>query len=180
MILKIARMGNPILRNVAHVVRDPLSPEVASLVASMIETMEDASGAGLAAPQVHVPLRIVIFHVPSERNSGEKVPLTVLINPEVSPLTDQMDEDVEACLSLPGLAGTVPRYRSVRYLGVDLSGAPIDRIAEGFHARVVQHETDHLDGILYPQRMGNMRTLGFVDELKKSILQEEQPTASRS
>ena len=117
MILKIARMGHPILREVAQPVCDPSSSDVALLVQSMIETMEDMSGAGLAAPQVHVPLRIVIFHVPSERDGSEAVPLTVLINPEVTPLTDQMDEGIEACLSLPGLAGVVPRYRSVRYWG---------------------------------------------------------------
>ena len=170
MILKIARMGHPVLREVARPVRDPHSPDVASLVESMIETMEDASGVGLAAPQVHVSLRVVIFHVPSGREGDEAVPLTILINPEVTPLTEQMEDGVEACLSLPGLAGVVPRYRSVRYCGVDLSGAVIDRIAEGFHARVVQHETDHLDGILYPQRMTDMRTLGFVEELKRPLV----------
>lgn len=180
MILKIARMGHSVLREVASPVHDPSSPEVASLVKSMIETMEDVSGAGLAAPQVHVSLRIVIFHVPPEANGGEPVPLTVLVNPEVTPLTDHMEEGVEACLSLPGLAGVVPRYRSVRYRGVDPSGSVIERIAEGFHARVVQHETDHLDGILYPQRMTDMRTLGFVDELKRAVVQSGQPVAADS
>ena len=150
-ILKIARMGNPVLRRRADPVADPAAPAIRTLVEDMLETMEDASGAGLAAPQVHVPLRVVIFHVPEARaaRSGEQpVPLTVLINPEIEPLAEDRAEGWEACLSVPGLVGAVPRFTHIRYRGVGPDGARIEREARGFHARVVQHECDHLDGIL--------------------------------
>lgn len=172
-ILKIARMGHPILKAVAEPVAAPSGAETARLVADMIETMIDANGIGLAAPQVHVGKRVVVFQVPKSRagaalggNDGA-VPLTVLINPTIEPLDDATDDGWEACLSLPGLTGAVPRYRRIRYRGVDFGGAAIERIAEGFHARVVQHECDHLDGVLYPYRMRDMRGLGFVDEIQR-------------
>jgi len=184
-ILKIARMGHPVLRQVASPIEDPGAPEVRRLVADMLETMQDAEGAGLAAPQVHVPKRLVIFSVSGERSEREaaaneegseeveeEVPLTVLINPVVEPLTEEMTVALEACLSVPDLAGLVPRYTAVRYRGLGLNGAEIVREATGFHARVVQHECDHLDGILYPQRMRDLSTLTFTSELHAQVRAE--------
>jgi peptide deformylase len=169
-ILKIARMGHPVLRRPAEEVSDPTSPEIRRLIEDMIETMEDADGAGLAAPQVHVPLRLVIFHVPDERAEEGRddgpVPLTVLINPVIDPLTEEKEMGWEGCLSVPGMTGAVPRYTKIRYQGLDPDGRPVDKIAEGFHARVVQHECDHLDGILYPQRMTDLSLLMFREEMR--------------
>lgn len=167
-ILKIAKMGHPVLRRRAAEVPDPTAPEIRRLVEDMIETMEDADGAGLAAPQVHVPLRVVIFHVPPERDADavEPVPLTVLVNPLVEPLTEERVRGWEGCLSVPGMVGAVPRFTRVRYRGVSADGTAIDRVAEGFHARVAQHECDHLDGILYPQRMDDLSMLMFRDQLR--------------
>lgn len=171
-ILKIARMGHPVLRGQARDVADPTAPEIGALVRDMLETMEDADGAGLAAPQVHVPLRLVIFHVAAERGEAEDeeaVPLTILINPVITPLTEEKELDWEGCLSVPGLVGAVPRFTRIRYQGVDPDGGQIDRIAEGFHARVVQHECDHLDGILYPQRMTDLALLMFREEMRHMV-----------
>jgi peptide deformylase len=169
-ILKIARMGHPVLRRRAQEVEDPTAPAIRTLIRDMIETMEDADGAGLAAPQVHVPLRLVIFHVPPERaedEGGEKpVPLTVLMNPVIEPLTDAMEMGWEGCLSVPGLIGSVPRFTRIRYRGMGPDGRAVDRVAEDFHARVVQHECDHLDGILYPQRMSDLSLLMFRDQMR--------------
>ncbi|MDF2764723.1 MAG: peptide deformylase [Rhodospirillales bacterium] len=171
-ILKIARMGHPVLRRPADPVPDPSAPAVRTLVSDMIETMEDAHGAGLAAPQVHVPLRVVVFHVPGARalrEGEEPVPVTVLINPEIRPLTEETADGWEACLSVPGLAGVVPRFTRIRYAGFTTDGARIEREAEGFHARVVQHECDHLDGILYPQRMTDLSLLIFAEEMRHGL-----------
>jgi peptide deformylase len=168
-ILKIARMGHPVLRRRAAEVADPAAPEIRRLVADMAETMRDAPGTGLAAPQVHVPLRVVIFEIVearAERERSAPVPLTVLINPVVEPLGDEGTLDWEGCLSVPGLAGRVPRYHRVRYRALTPDGGTIDRTVEGFHARVVQHECDHLDGILYPQRMTDLSQLAFVEEMR--------------
>ena len=167
-ILKIAKMGHPVLRRRSDPVADPGSPEVAKLVADMLETLEDADGAGLAAAQVHVPLRVVMFHVPAGRDEEDPdpVPLIVLINPDVEILTEEMETDWEGCLSVPGLVGAVPRYTAVRYRGTTPEGEAIDREVQGFHARVVQHECDHLDGILYPQRMIDLSLLMFQDQMR--------------
>jgi peptide deformylase len=170
-LLKIARMGNPVLRAPAAPVEDPKAPWVRRLVADMLETMEDAGGTGIAAPQVHAPHRIVVFRVAGERASdlpgdGEQG-LTVLINPVVEPVGDEMALGWEGCLSVPGLRGVVPRHVRIRYRGVGLGGEAIEREAAGFHARVVQHECDHLDGILYPQRMTDHRLLMFLEELQR-------------
>ncbi|MDF1626752.1 MAG: peptide deformylase [Parvibaculaceae bacterium] len=183
-ILKIARMGHPILRNVADPVADPTAPEVLTLVQDMIETMDDANGAGLAAPQVHVPLRVVIFQAPAGRSAGAEIdaeetydptaPLTVLINPEIELIGDEVELGWEGCLSVPGLRGLVPRHRRIIYRGVDLDGELIERRAQGFHARVVQHECDHLDGVLYPQRMPDMRALIFESEVKHWLQAETE------
>ena len=173
-ILKIARMGHPVLKRRADPVEDPTDPEITRLINDMMDTLADVGGVGLAAPQVHVPLRVVIFHVPKARMEAEDgegpaigVPLTVLINPEIEPLVDEMEEGVEACLSVPGLAGVVPRYTQIRYRAQTPAGEPLDRVAKGFHARVVQHECDHLDGFLYPMRMIDLSKLSFVEELKR-------------
>ena len=177
-ILKIARAGHPVLKRVAEPVTDPTSPAVRHLIADMIETLVDINGAGLAAPQVHVSRRVVIFRVPEERarredgEAAEPQPLTVLINPEIEPLSTDMAEGLEACLSLPGLAGRVPRFTHIRYRGFDHEGEIIEREARGFHARVVQHECDHLDGILYPMRMSDMSTLAFTTELGREEVDE--------
>lgn len=166
-ILKIARMGHPVLQGAAQPVGDAAAPEVAWLVADMVETLADAGGVGLAAPQVHVPLRIVVFRVPAARNGGEEVPLTVLVNPVVEPIGDETETAYEACLSVPGLTGPVTRPLRIRYRGTTPAGDVVERVAEGFHARVVQHECDHLDGVLYPQRMTDLGRLAFVDELDR-------------
>lgn len=174
-ILKIARMGHPALRSVAQPVADPTAPEIRKLVEDMIETLEDIGGAGLAAPQVHVPLRVVIFRVRPERCSGspgdEPVELTALINPTWEPVGDTIKVDWEGCLSVPGLRGAVPRHASVRYSAWTLDGKRINRSAVGFHAMAIQHEIDHLDGVLYPQRMSNLGLLGFSEELLKYPLE---------
>ena len=167
-ILKIARMGHPVLGRPADRVVDATAPEIARLVRDMIETMADADGLGLAAPQVHVPRRVVIFYLPGQRSGEEEESLTlsVLINPEVEALGEELELGWEGCLSVPGLTGLVPRFARIRYRGLDHEGAPIEREASGLHARVVQHECDHLDGILYPQRMTDLSTLIFDSEIR--------------
>ena len=174
-ILKIARMGHPVLAQVARPVPDPTAPEIRHLVNDMVETMIDANGAGLAAPQVHVPLRLVIFQAPPERSEpdlgeAEKfdhtAPLTCLINPEITVLDLAPEGGWEGCLSVPGLRGYVERPAHIRYKGFGLDGKVIDRTARGFHARVVQHEVDHLDGRLYPSRMRDLSKLIFESELR--------------
>lgn len=172
-ILAIARMGAPILAGRAKPVDDPAAPEIQRLIDDMIETMEDVGAAGLAAPQVRVPLRVVIFHAPAARTKGAAVPLTVLINPGIEALDGGVQVGYEGCLSLPGLTGAVPRHTRIRYWGLDRHGQPIEQVAEGFHARVVQHECDHLDGVLYPQRMSDLATFGFTDEVWRALEQEE-------
>ncbi len=163
-LLKIARMGHPVLRAKAEPVRDPTDPEIRRLAADMIDTMVDAPGVGLAAPQIHQGLRIVVIRVPGDRSGGESVPETVLVNPEIEPLGEELELGWEGCLSIPGLRGLVPRHRRIRYRAVGLDGVVIEREAEGFHARVVQHEVDHLDGVLYIDRMPDLRLLAFNEE----------------
>ncbi len=180
-ILKIARMGHPILKGRAEPVEDPRDPIIHNLINDMVDTLTDLQAAGLAAPQVHVPLRLVIFHIPALRLAAEDlpidraenaawpegIPLTILINPEIAILGPERMEGPEACLSVPGLAGIVPRYVHIRYSAWQPDGSRLEREAHGFHARVVQHECDHLDGILYPQRMTDLATLGFVEEIRR-------------
>jgi peptide deformylase len=170
-LLKIARMGHPVLRAVSAAVEDPTAPWVGRLVEDMIETMEDAGGTGLAAPQVHEPRRIVIFQVAEERVTempGDRAQdLTVLINPVIEPLEGGRALGWEGCLSVSGLRGVVPRHLHIRYRGFGLDGEIVEREVAGFHARVVQHECDHLDGILYPQRMTDHRLLVFLEELQR-------------
>ena len=149
-LLKIARMGHPILLQRAAVVADPGAPEIRRLVDDMIETMIDAPGIGLAAPQVHVPLRLFVFHLPSSRTGEAAVPPSVVINPMIEPAGEEIVLRVEGCLSIPGLRATVPRFARIRYSGVDCDAKPVGGEVDGLHANVVQHEYDHLDGILYP------------------------------
>jgi peptide deformylase len=170
-ILKIARMGHPVLLQRAEPVMEPGAPEIRRLVADMMETMEDASGAGLAAPQVHVPLRLFVFRVqPGRAEAPEDPPIgnTVLINPVVELLGEERVMRWEGCLSIPGLRGAVPRAVRIRYSGVDCDGRVVQAEVGGFHANVVQHEYDHLDGILYPMRMQDFRLFGFHEELAKA------------
>jgi peptide deformylase len=163
---RVLRMGEPLLRQVAAPVTR-FDAELAALLTDMDDTMRSQSGAGLAAPQIGVGLRVVIFELKDNPRYPHltPVPYTVLVNPELTPLDTEQDEGWEGCLSVPGMRGLVPRYRRLRYRGFDAAGAPIDRTVEGFHARVVQHEVDHLDGILYPQRVRDLRNFGFEDAL---------------
>ena len=166
-IREILKMGDPRLLRVAPPVTRFDTPDLHALVADMFDTMAAANGAGLAAPQIGVDLQLVIFGFDhSERYpDAPPVPRTVLINPVITPLSDELEEGWEGCLSVPGLRGLVPRYRRLRYTGFDPEGRPIEREADGFHARVVQHECDHLIGRLYPTRMPDLTKLGFTSVL---------------
>lgn len=166
----ILRLGDPRLRQVAAPVRAFDTPELHELVRDMLDTMQAADGAGLAAIQLGVLERVVIFGFDHNARypDVDPVPFTVLINPEITPLGTEREDGWEGCLSVPGMRGLVPRYTRIRYRGCDASGAPIDRTVAGFHARVVQHECDHLDGILYPQRIEDLRAFGFIEELAAS------------
>ncbi|TCZ63538.1 peptide deformylase [Roseicella aquatilis] len=159
-ILKIARMGHPVLLQEAEPVTDPTSPEIRRLIADMAETMQDASGLGLAAPQVHVPLRLFVW-----RDSHG---VSTLINPELEPLGEEVENAWEGCLSIPGMRGCVTRPRRIRFRGLDANGNPVEGEAEGLTARVMQHETDHLDGVLYPMRMEDLSLFGFTEELARA------------
>jgi peptide deformylase len=160
-------MGDPRLLEIAKPVAAFGTPELESLLRDMRDTMQDLNGAGLAAPQIGVGLRVVIFgiEVNPRYPEAEPVPFTVLVNPELTPLGEEMEDGWEGCLSVPGMRGLVPRYRQLRYTGVDAAGNPIDRTVDDFHARVVQHEVDHLDGILYPRRIRDLTQFGFTDVL---------------
>ena len=203
-LLKIARMGHPVLLRPAEKIADPTARDIRRLVEDMIETMEDAQGVGLAAPQVHVSRRVIVFKAPAERIDAERidaeridagpvdagpidaervdddgeetrsVPTTALINPEFEPIGDEMALGWEGCLSIPGLTGAVPRFSRIRYRGMSTTGQAIEREAVGFHARVVQHEIDHLDGILYTMRMDDLGTLAFNDELRRTLAEHRE------
>ncbi|MGH8622476.1 MAG: peptide deformylase [Burkholderiales bacterium] len=163
----VLRMGDPRLLEPARPVEHFDTPELHALVADMNDTMKALDGAGLAAPQIGVGLQVAVFGV--ERNprypEAEPVPYTVLINPVLTPVGSEMEEGWEGCLSVPGMRGLVPRYSRLRYRGRDPYGRPIDRSVSGFHARVVQHECDHLAGVLYPMRIRDLRNFGFNEEL---------------
>ena len=162
----VLKMGEPLLLRVAAEVAR-FDAQLQELITDMDDTMRALSGAGIAAPQIGVSARVVIFELKDNPRYPHiaPVPYTVLVNPLVTPLTAEQDEGWEGCLSVPGMRGLVPRYRRLRYQGFDQHGAPIDRTVEGFHARVVQHEVDHLDGILFPQRVRDLRDFGFEDAL---------------
>ena len=176
-------MGHPVLRKTAAPVTDTQDPEIQRLIDDMIETMIDANGTGLAAPQIYESLRVVIFQAPGERadvGAGEEAydhaaPLTVLVNPVIEVLGPDRQTGWEGCLSVPGLRGAVPRHNHIRYSGMDRAGEPLSRVARGFHARVVQHECDHLDGVLYPQRMEDLGLLLFESEMADFIDAHQRP-----
>jgi peptide deformylase len=166
-IREVLRMGDPRLLEVAQPVQRFGTPELAALLGDMRDTMAHLSGAGLAAPQIGVGLRVVIFGVRANPRypQAEEVSDTVLINPKLEPLGGELEEDWEGCLSVPGMRGVVPRHRSLRYAGFDEQGRRFERTVQGFHARVVQHECDHLDGILYPMRIRDFSRFGFIEAL---------------
>lgn len=163
----VLKMGDPLLLQVAKPVQRFDTEELHSLLVDMHDTMAALSGAGLAAPQIGVSQQVVIFGVGKNPRypQAEEVPYTVLINPQLDPLADEMEEGWEGCLSIPGMRGLVPRYTKLRYRGYDQYGKPIDRTVSAFHARVAQHEVDHLHGILYPMRIRDLRQFGFNETL---------------
>jgi peptide deformylase len=163
----VLRMGDPVLLQKAAPVERFDTLELHALIKDMEDTMEHMNGAGIAAPQIGVSLRVVIFGVGKNPRypDAEEVPYTVLVNPVLSPVGKEMEDGWEGCLSVPGMRGIVPRYERLHYTGFDQYGKPIDRLVSGFHARVVQHECDHLDGILYPMRIRDLATFGFTDVL---------------
>jgi peptide deformylase len=177
-ILKVARIGVPVVREVARPVPEAAitSPEIQRLIDDMIVTMQEYEGVGLAAPQVHVDLRLAVLEVPaSDDRSQDAVPLTVLVNPLVTPLGDDTLDMWEGCLSIPDLRGQVPRFERVRLEARDRAGLAYVVEAEGFHARVIQHECDHLDGRVYLDRMRDMRSLSFLHEFERHVLGEQDP-----
>lgn len=163
----VLRMGDPVLLQKATPVEQFDTPELHALIQDMNDTMAYMDGAGIAAPQIGVSLRVVIFGVQKNPRypDAEVVPFTVLINPVITPLGAEMEDGWEGCLSVPGMRGVVPRYTHLRYTGFDQFGRPIDRTVNDFHARVVQHECDHLDGILYPMRIKDLTRFGYTDVL---------------
>lgn len=163
----VLRMGDSRLLQVSQPVAHFNTPELHALLADMQDTMHALNGAGLAAPQIGVALRVVIFGMEFNPRypDAEPVPQTVLINPVITPLGAELEDGWEGCLSVPGMRGLVPRFLRLRYQGFDALGNPLDRTVEGFHARVVQHECDHLDGVLYPMRIRDLRDFGFTEEL---------------
>ncbi|RMD80649.1 MAG: peptide deformylase [Gammaproteobacteria bacterium] len=178
---QVLRMGHPVLARRAEPVPEVElgSPGLLDLVEDLWDTMRAYEGAGLAAPQIGVGLRVVVFAVEANPRypEAEPVPATALVNPSWEPLGPEMEEAWEGCLSLPGLRGLVPRYRRIRYRGLDPRGRELVREVEGFHARVVQHELDHLDGILYPQRMRDLAAFGFEEELQRRWEEEARAEA---
>jgi peptide deformylase len=167
MIREVLRMGDPRLWQVSSPLKEFSTPELESLLQDMRDTMAHLNGAGLAAPQIGVLLRVVIFGVTANPRypDVEEVPDTVLINPEITPLSSEMEEGWEGCLSVPGMRGWVPRYTRLKYSGFDEKGSRFEREVQGFHARVVQHECDHLDGVLYPMRIRDFTKFGFNEAL---------------
>lgn len=163
----VLRMGDPLLLQKAAPVTAFDTPELHALIKDMEDTMAHMNGAGIAAPQIGVSLRVVIFGVGENPRypDAEQVPYTVLVNPTLQPVNDDQEDGWEGCLSVPGMRGIVPRYVRLHYTGFDQYGNPIDRLVSGFHARVVQHECDHLDGILYPMRIRDLANFGFQDVL---------------
>jgi peptide deformylase len=167
---RVLRMGDPLLQQCATEITEFNSVELDRLIQDMLDTMHEENGAGLAAPQIGVSQQLVVFgfETNTRYSQAEPVPETILINPSINPLDDTVEDDWEGCLSVPGLRGLVPRYRNIEYSGFDSLGNGIKITATGFHARVVQHECDHLKGILYPQRMQDFSKFGYIDELLES------------
>ena len=163
-ILKVAKLGHPVLLRKGIEISEFSSDSLKNIIYNMSETMIDYSGIGLAAPHVHIPKRIIIFRNP-DQEKNEKINITPLINPVFSPLSDETEDDWEGCLSIPGMQGLVRRFKKINYSGFDLDGNKINNRAEGLHARVVQHEIDHLDGILYTDRLVDKKAFGFEKEI---------------
>lgn len=163
----VLRMGDPLLLQKAAPVEAFDTPELHALIQDMEDTMAHMNGAGIAAPQIGVSLRVVIFGVGANPRypDAEQVPYTILINPTLNPVGENIEDGWEGCLSVPGMRGIVPRYERLHYTGFDQYGKPMDRLVSGFHARVVQHECDHLDGILYPMRIKDLSNFGYTDVL---------------
>ena len=170
-VCRVLKMGDPLLYRRAEEVREFNTPDLDTLIRDMFDTMVALNGAGLAAPQIGVSRRVVIFEVQSNPRypEAEAVPRTILINPVLEPIGEEMDDGWEGCLSVPGLRGLVGRHKKLRYTGFDENGQRIDRTVSDFHARVVQHECDHLDGILYPMRLEDIRLLGFEEALSPDL-----------
>lgn len=177
----VLKMGDPLLYKKAEPVTDFSTPALDRLIEDMFDTMAAYHGAGLAAPQIGVSLRVAIFGVQGNPRypQAEDVPMTILINPVLHPVGFEMEEGWEGCLSVPGLRGLVGRRRQLRYTGYDQHGNPMDRTVAGFHARVVQHECDHLDGILYPMRLKDLRQLGYEDVLFPDLAKSSKTTAAK-
>jgi peptide deformylase len=173
-ILKIARMGHPVLVQPAQPIDDPGAAPIQGLVADMAATLVDAEGIGLAAPQVHRSLRLILFFDAEDRDALRGRRPIALINPEIEPLDGELEAGWEGCLSIPGLRGLVPRYARIGYRGLTPEGRTVEREAHGLHARVVQHEVDHLDGVLYPMRMPDLRQLTFETELKHFVADADE------
>jgi peptide deformylase len=175
-LLKIARMGHPVLLRPAAPIEDPTAEGIRRLIGHMQETMRDADGIGLAAPQVHQSLRLILFYAET-RDEAPGRPPTVLINPEIEPLDEALEPGLEGCLSIPGIRGVVPRHARIGYRGLAPDGRVIEREASGLHARVVQHEVDHLNGVLFPMRMPDLRQLAFESELRHFAVAAEPEAA---
>lgn len=173
----VLRLGDPRLLQIANPVSDFNNPALDTVIEDMFDTMAAEDGVGLAAPQIGIALRIAIFGFDNNPRypDSESIPKTILINPEITALSENKDDDWEGCLSVPGMRGRVSRFRQIRYTGFDATGEPIDVFAEGFHARVVQHECDHLDGIIYTQRLSNPVDFGFTEELLKANRLTDSP-----
>ncbi|ABE49734.1 peptide deformylase [Methylobacillus flagellatus] len=171
----VLKMGEPLLLQKAEPVQQFDTPELHALIKDMEDTMAHLNGAGIAAPQIGVSLRVVIFGVGHNPRypDAEQVPYTVLVNPTLTPIGEELEDGWEGCLSVPGMRGIVPRYQRLHYTGYDQYGNPIDRLVSGFHARVVQHECDHLDGILYPMRIRDLAQFGFTDVLFPGMVVED-------
>lgn len=176
-ILPVLRMGDPVLQQKAEAITEFDSNALDQLIQDMLDTMRAEQGAGLAAPQIGIAKRVVVFGFNENPRypDADSVPQTILINPSIKPLDNSTDVAWEGCLSVPGMRGLVPRHSNIEYSGFDASGRPVQVTASGFHARVVQHECDHLDGILYPQRMKDLSAFGFIEELLASGRLQPQP-----
>ena len=169
-ILKIARLGHPILQKKTSIVKNIPNISINQLINDMTETMLDAKGIGLAAPQVHISKQVIIFRIPKdeeEKSKNNTIEITALINPKISKISEETDTQWEGCLSIPGMIGLVKRYSKINYEGFDMKGNLIKKEAEGLHARIVQHEFDHLKGILYLNRLVDSRAFGFVNEIEE-------------
>ena len=172
-ILKISRLGHPILSQKSKPVQDITGNRIKKIIHDMTETMLDAKGIGLAAPQIHINKQIIIFRTPEDEKEKE-IKITALINPKLTKISDETDNEWEGCLSIPGMLGLVKRYSKIKYEGCDIAGNIIQREVEGLHARVVQHEFDHLMGILYISRLANKNAYGYVEEIEEYWKKQEE------